>query len=111
MKKTKTTKDDLFEDLGFSKEESAGLKRRADCVVEIVRIVRENEYTQKDLSKILDLPQSRISDLLNAKISKFGLETLLDYLELLGAAPEIKTMVKHPKKIMPKISLINVRSR
>ncbi len=111
MAKTKVTKDDLFEDLGFTKEEALGLKRRADCVTEIVRIVRENDYSQKDLSKILDLTQSRISDLLNAKISKFSLEILLDYLELLGAAPEIKTTVKHPKKITPKISLVAARGR
>jgi len=111
MKTKKTTKDDLFEDLGFGKEESVALKRRADCVVEIVRIVSENEYAQKDLSKILDLPQSRVSDLLNAKVSKFSLEALLDFLELLGAEPEIKTMVKHPKKIVARVSLIQSRGR
>ena len=110
-KTVKATRDSIFEGLGFTKQESMGLKRRADCVTEIVRIVRENDYSQKDLSKILDLTQSRISDLLNAKVSKFSLETLLDYLELLGAAPEIKTTVKHPKKITPRISLVAARGR
>ncbi len=104
-KVTKVTVDDLFETLGFSPEESRSLERKADCTAEIIRISRENDYTQKDLSKIFDLSQPRISDLLNAKVSKFSLETLLDYLELLGATPEIHIKVKHPKKISPKVRL------
>ena len=111
MAKSKITENTIFEDLGFSKEEAHGLKRRAECVVEIVRIVRENDYSQKALTQILDLTQSRVSDLLNGKISKFSLESLLDYLDLLGAAPEIKTTVKHPRKITPRVTLVNSRQR
>lgn len=109
MAKVKVTKDNIFEDLGFAKDEALGLKLRADCIAEVVRISHENDYSQKELTKILDLSQSRVSDLLNAKISKFNLETLVDYLELLGAEPEIKTKIKHPKKITAQVTLVSVR--
>jgi predicted XRE-type DNA-binding protein len=111
LKSKSGTKKELFRELGFSEEESHALKRRTECIVEIIRIVRVHDYTQKDLSKIFDIPQSRVSDLLNAKVSKFSTDLLLDYLELLGAEPQIRTKVKSPKRIIPRVSLTQHRSR
>ena len=79
----------LFEDLGFSPEEAAALKLKADLHTKIVK--RASRYSQKQLQTILDESQPRISDLLRGKMSKFSLEMLVIYAEKLGLRTEIKT--------------------
>ena len=78
-----------FEDLGFSREEAAALKLKADLHSRIVKCAAR--YSQGQLQQILDESQPRVSDLLRGKISKFSLETLVIYAEKLGLRTEIKT--------------------
>ena len=49
------------------------------------------KYSQKQLQVILGETQPRISDLLLGKISKFSLDTLVNYAGALDMRPEIKT--------------------
>jgi predicted XRE-type DNA-binding protein len=79
----------VFENLGFSPEEAAALKLKADLHTKIVK--RAARYSQKQLQAILDEPQPRVSDLLRGKMSKFSLEMLVIYAEKLGLRTEIKT--------------------
>jgi predicted XRE-type DNA-binding protein len=79
----------LFEDLGFSPEEAAALKLKADLNTRIVKAAAG--YTQKELRKRLGTSQPRVSDLLRGKMSKFSLDTLVVYAELLGLRTEIRT--------------------
>ena len=79
----------LFEDLGFSPEEAAALKLKADLHTKVVK--RAASYSQKQLQAILDESQPRVSDLLRGKMSKFSLEMLVIYAEKLGLRTEIKT--------------------
>lgn len=79
----------LFEDLGFSPEEAAALKLKADLHTKIVK--RAARYSQKQLQTMLDESQPRVSDLLRGKMSKFSLEMLVIYAEKLGLRTEIKT--------------------
>ena len=85
------TRGDVFEDLGFSLEESAALKMKAQLHSRIVGCVKQNHYTQAYLETLLNEHQPRISDLMRGKISKFSLETLVGYAEKLGLHPEMKT--------------------
>jgi len=82
----------LFEDLGFSPEEAAALKLKTDLNTKIVKAAAS--YTQQQLQAKLGTSQPRISDLLRGKISKFSLDTLVVYAELLGLRTEIKTSKK-----------------
>lgn len=75
--------DDLFSDLGFDRSESVSLKLKADLYAQILRIIRENNYKQHDISKILDIPQPRVSELLRGKIDRLRLEKLIQYTEAL----------------------------
>jgi predicted XRE-type DNA-binding protein len=86
----------LFEDLGFSPEEAAALKLKADLHSKVVRSAAR--YSQKQLQTILDEPQPRVSDLLRGKMSKFSLEMLVIYAEKLGLRTEIKTRETKTKK-------------
>jgi predicted XRE-type DNA-binding protein len=79
----------LFEDLGFSPQEAAALKLKADLNTRIVKAAAG--YTQQELRNKLGTSQPRVSDLLRGKMAKFSLDTLVVYAELLGLRTEIKT--------------------
>jgi predicted XRE-type DNA-binding protein len=82
----------LFEDLGFSPEQAAALKLKADLNTRIVKAA--GGYTQQQLQSKLGTSQPRVSDLLRGKMNKFSLDTLVLYAELLGLHIEIKTTKK-----------------
>jgi predicted XRE-type DNA-binding protein len=79
----------VFEELGFSPEQAAALKLKADLHSKVVKSAAR--YSQKQLQTILDEPQPRVSDLLRGKMSKFSLEMLVIYAEKLGLRTEIRT--------------------
>ncbi|MBC7420134.1 MAG: XRE family transcriptional regulator [Bdellovibrio sp.] len=80
MKKIKS----VFHDIGFSKSESAALTFKAEVYSKIIRVVKTKKISARELEKILDVPQPRISELLNQKLSGISIEKLLTYLEKLG---------------------------
>ena len=84
----------VFEQIGFSREESAELVRRSHLLDEVLEIVKRAGYTQKDLIRLTGLGQSHVSELLNGKLSRFSTEKLIAVLESLGASVHIK--VKRP---------------
>lgn len=78
----------VFDDLGFSPEDAAALNMKSRLHSMIIRFAKN--YSQAQLQKVLGEPQPRVSDLLRGKISKFSLETLVNYAEALHMRPEIK---------------------
>jgi len=81
--------ENIFDTLGFSSEEATALHMKSVLHSKIVNYAKKN-YSQAQLQKLLDEPQPRISDLLTGKISKFSLETLVGYAEVLHMRPEIR---------------------
>lgn len=84
----------VFEQIGFSSEESAELVRKSHLLDEVQEIAKRAGYTQKDLIRLTGLGQSHISELLNGRMSRFSTEKLIAVLESLGASVQIK--VKRP---------------
>jgi predicted XRE-type DNA-binding protein len=78
------SRGNVIDDLGFSPEEAAAIKLKASLHAEILRVVAKRKLRSRDLEKILDQPQPRISELLNGKISKMSAEKLAGYLSRLG---------------------------
>ena len=74
----------VFEDLGFGKEEAANLKLRSDLAVSIVRFIRENELTQTEAAEAFGVTQPEISLLNNAKIEDFTIDRLVNMLSRVG---------------------------
>ena len=74
----------VFEDLGFTKSESLAMSFKVDLYLNIIKIIKQRDHKSKDLQKILDVPHSRISELMNARLSIVSIEKLIDYLEKLG---------------------------
>ena len=94
MKKKNTashvTTGSVFKDLGFDEAESEALEMKAAILSSILNVVEKRGYKQRDLEKVLDQPQPRVSELLNGKISKMSIEKLLDYLQRLGGLAHIR---------------------
>ncbi len=85
MKKNKS----VFHDLGFNDNESVSLTLKADLHLKILDIVEKQKVTPRELEKILDVPQPRVSELLNGKISTLSIEKLISYLEKLGVVTSV----------------------
>lgn len=81
----------VFEQIGFSADESIALKMRAELHSSIVKVIKRRDYTQAQLAEMFDTDQPRISNLMRGKIADFNLETLVTYAETLGMNPQMKT--------------------
>lgn len=90
MKKIKP----VFHDLGFSEEESVSLTLKADLHGKILEIIQKQKIKPRDLEKILDVPQPRVSELLNGKVSVLSIEKLISYLEKLGVLTSVSFKAK-----------------
>ena len=79
--------DNVFKDIGVSDPERTLI--RAQIMSRITEIIRERNLTQKQAGGILDLPQSKVSNLMNGKLSMFSLEHLFKMLTALQFDVEI----------------------
>ncbi len=97
MSIVKIDSEKLFEKLGFSDEDSAILRFKADLYIEICKIVQKKKYSRRQLEKIFDAPQSRVSELMTGKLDKISIEKLINYIEKLGAV--VKPVVTKDRRV------------
>lgn len=64
---------------------------KRNIINSIVSIKSKQRYKQKNIQTILDINQPRTSDLLNYKIEKFSIESLLEYLVKFGYIVRVGT--------------------
>ncbi len=98
MKKIKgksRTANNVFEDLGFPPEESRVLVLKAQLAALIIRTTHERKLTQRDLSKLWDVPQPRVSEVMTGKLSLVSIERLVEFLGILGV--EVDVRMKQPR--------------
>ena len=67
----------LFLDLGFPPEEAAILQMRSEIMADLRKFIQSKKLTQAEAAKILEVSQSRVSDLIRGKWEKFSLEMLI----------------------------------
>lgn len=67
----------IFTDLGFSKEEAAVLMMRSDLMAKVRDSIARHGWTQSEAAKVLQISQSRVSDLIRGKRDKFSLDMLV----------------------------------
>lgn len=87
----------IFEDLGFEKTEAANLKHRARLMISLRSFIEENDLTQNKAAELFDVSQPRISDLVNKKIEKFSIDTLVNMHDTAGI-PVYISIGKSPLK-------------
>lgn len=79
----------VFEDLGFSKEEAENLKVRSVLMAAIRRIIEAEGITQTTAAERFGVTQPRISDLVRGKIELFSIDALINMLAAAGHGVEI----------------------
>jgi len=84
---------DVFSDISVACPER--VRTRAEVMSRISGILRERSLTQKQAAKLLNIPQSKVSCLMNGKLSMFSLDNLFGMLNALDRDVEI---VIHPKR-------------
>lgn len=74
----------LFEDVGFEKQEAKKLQFKSYLMVSLIKYVKGCGLTQVEAAKRLGVTQSRMSNLMNHRIDLFSTEMLLDMMERAG---------------------------
>ncbi|MEI6437916.1 MAG: helix-turn-helix transcriptional regulator [Candidatus Omnitrophota bacterium] len=77
----------VFADIGLYHPER--VMARAQVMLRITEIIRERGLTQKATAELLGIPQSKVSCLMNGKLSMFSLDHLFALLNILGREVEI----------------------
>ena len=89
--RSKRSSGNVFLDIGFPPHEAQNLRVRADLMIELIRLVRSRKLTQVAASKLFDVSQPRMSDLMTGKIDRFSIDALVEMLARAGRRVEIKT--------------------
>ncbi|WP_119390245.1 helix-turn-helix domain-containing protein [Taklimakanibacter lacteus] len=71
-------------------------ERRANLMLLIQDKIEKGKWSQPEIGKMLGISQPRASDLMRGKLSKFSLEMLMSFLELMGE--EVRIEVGKPRK-------------
>jgi len=75
----------VFDQLGFSPEESRKAQLKVKLLGSILDIYRSKGYTQAEVAALWNKPQSRVSEILTGKLHLVRIGTLIDLLESPGA--------------------------
>lgn len=74
----------------MSEQDRLELKLKADLHQDILKLIQKKKFTPRQLEKLFDIPQPRVSELLRGKLSLLSISKLLYYGHLLGAQADIK---------------------
>ena len=100
----------IFSDLGVSHPERVLL--RAQVMSRITEILKARGLTQKQAAVLLGIPQSKVSCLMNGKLSMFSLEHLFALLNALDRDVEIVIKLKagHTKFATTQVHLLALKN-
>jgi len=91
-KKIERGSGNIFEDIGVAHPERVWV--RAQVMSRIAKIIKDRGLTQKEAADILGIPQSKVSCLVNGKLSMFSLDHLFELLNSLDRDVEIVIRLK-----------------
>lgn len=103
---THITTGNIFDDLEFSPEEAAVLRIKTDLHIAIMKQIEERNLKPRDLTRILDVPQPRVSELMRGKISTMTIDKLAKFLHRLGQVVNVST-----QKIPTETGVMKSRTR
>tara|TARA_R110000782_G_scaffold124850_19_gene216390 strand:- start:1805 stop:2137 length:333 start_codon:yes stop_codon:yes gene_type:complete len=87
----------IFQDLGFEKEEAANLLVRAELMVQIRDIINKRGLKQNEAKELLGVEQPDISAIKNLKVEKFSIDRLVVFLSRLNRRVEVTTKKVHSR--------------
>ena len=94
----------VFADLGLPHPER--VLARSQMMSRITEIIKERKLTQKEAAKILGIPQSKVSCLMNGKLSMFSLDLLLQLLNALDKDVDIIIKPKEEKRATTHVLMV-----
>lgn len=80
---------DIFKDFGFSDREAAALNIKACFFRKLQTALKESDCTQLELATKLRLPQPKVSDIINGKMTGFSVERIVNLLLRLNYVIEL----------------------
>ncbi len=80
----------VLDELGLDRQAALELKLKAALHQNILQLVKRRGYRARDLERILQIQQPRVSELMRGKLSTLRVARLLLYADLLGAQAEVK---------------------
>jgi predicted XRE-type DNA-binding protein len=84
------TRGSVLDELNMSEQDRLELKLKADLYQDILKLIQKKKITPRQLEKLFDIPQPRVSELLRGKLSLLSVSKLLYYANLLGARADVK---------------------
>ena len=95
----------VFEDLGFEGETAKRLSHKADLVAVLFRFQEERALGQVAFSRLVGIPQPRLSKLYNGKIAGMSTDKLLDAITRLGGHVVIRVEQHPAEKVAGQVEL------
>jgi predicted XRE-type DNA-binding protein len=80
----------VLDELGLDRQAALELKLKASLHQNILQLVKRRGYRARDLERILQIQQPRVSELMRGKLSTFSVARLLLYADLLGTKAEVR---------------------
>jgi predicted XRE-type DNA-binding protein len=80
----------VLDELGLERQAALELKLKAALHQRILQLVKRRRCRARDLERILQIQQPRVSELMRGKLSTLSVARLLLYADLLGAQAEVK---------------------
>ncbi len=80
----------VLDELGLDRQAALELKLKAALHQRILHLVKRRGLSARELERILQIQQPRVSELTRGKLSTLSLARLLLYADLLGAEAEVK---------------------
>lgn len=81
------TYQSIWDAIADSSEEAANLKLRSQLMDILAAYIRNEGITQKEAALRFGIPRSRVSELVNDRISKFTIDKLVNMAARVGLAP------------------------
>jgi len=80
-------------------EKASKMAMKMDLSIMLTNLIKEKGWTQQEASEQFGVHQSRISDLKNAKIEKFTIDSMLDMLDALDFRAQMSMPSLHSASI------------
>ncbi|HEY3770951.1 MAG TPA: XRE family transcriptional regulator [Candidatus Angelobacter sp.] len=93
----------------MSEQDRLELKLKADLHQDILKLIQKKKITPRQLEKLFDIPQPRVSELLRGKLSLLSVSKLLYYGHLLGVHADVK--LKPSRHLPPQARVESLNSQ
>jgi predicted XRE-type DNA-binding protein len=84
------TNQNIFEDLGFSVEESENLRVRSDLMISLRKLIRSNQWSLEEAALQLKTTIDCVEGLLSGDIDRFQVEPLITMLSHAGMKVQVE---------------------